>query len=79
MRLRDKNAAVINCFNVQKEPLVKNLRFKLSDAGLSLNGSYRITGADSWRQDGDTLEITLKMPALCASVMELIPIQPGSN
>jgi hypothetical protein len=77
--LRDKNAAVINCFNVQKEPLVKHLRFKLSDVGLSSSGSYRITGAYSWQQDGDIIDITLQMSALSASVIELVPGRSGQD
>jgi hypothetical protein len=77
--LRDKNAAVINCFNVQKEPLAKNLRFKLSDVGLASDGSYQAIGADSWRHDGDIIDITLKMPARSASVIELAPSQSGHS
>ncbi len=71
--LREKNAAVINCFNLAEAPEVKNFTFKLSEVGLSGQMRYNVIGANSWRQEGEEIQIQADIAGRDAKVLEIIP------
>jgi hypothetical protein len=71
--LKEKNAAVINCFNLAETPETKTFTFTLSEAGLSSQSKYKVVGAGSWQQEGETIELTVALDGRDAAVIELVP------
>ncbi|OQA01899.1 MAG: hypothetical protein BWY71_00218 [Planctomycetes bacterium ADurb.Bin412] len=69
--LKEKNAAVINCFNLAETPETKTFTFNLSQMGLSANAKYEIKGASSFKQDGDQMEVKVELAGRDAAVLEV--------
>jgi hypothetical protein len=69
--LPDQEVAVINCFKLDDsaEPMI--FQFKLSEVGLSADGEYQITGADSWKRQGDVVEIQVQVPYKGVKLIEI--------
>ena len=61
--LPDRAAAVVNCFNLSAAPATRTVELSLAELGLA-NGRPAIAGADDWQLTGDTLTLTLSLPAL---------------
>jgi hypothetical protein len=72
--LKEKNAAVINCFNLAENPETKTFTIDLVQVGLSPQSQYEIRGAAATRSQGDTLEISITLDGKDAAVIEVIPI-----
>ncbi len=72
--LKEKNAAVINCFNLAETPETKTFTFALAEVGLSPQSKYEIQGAAATRRQGDTLEISVALEGKDSAVIEVIPV-----
>ena len=60
--LVDAGACVINCFNLEAEPVERTLRFKLADIGLS-GSPQAVIGALSDDEDG-VVTLRVSVPAM---------------
>ncbi len=71
--LPDRNAAVINCFNLAETPETKTFSMNLSQVGLSPKVKYEIQGASLWQQEGETIQITAEIAGHGTKLLEVIP------
>jgi len=71
--LPEKNAAVINCFNLADTPETKTFTIPLAEVGLSAQSNYEIQGAAAWKQQDSTIEVKVEIPAQGTQLLELIP------
>ncbi len=69
--LPEKNAAVINCFKLDDLTEPVTFQFLLPEVGLSADKAYQVTGADSWKQQGDTMDVQVQVPSRGVKIIEI--------
>lgn len=69
--LPEKNSSVINCFNLEDKNIRKEFSVPIEDMGLESSGKWQITGADKWEINGDELFLSLDIPAMGMSLIEI--------
>jgi hypothetical protein len=71
--LKEKNAAVINCFNLAETKESKTFTLELFQVGLSPQSKYEIQGSSSFKQEGEEIEIQVEIAARGTKVLEVKP------
>ncbi|MFI4860929.1 MAG: hypothetical protein ACIAXF_09645 [Phycisphaerales bacterium JB063] len=69
--LPEKNAAVVNCFNLTDQPHERTIRFTPEAFGLRNTSGFQANGAADWVWDGRELVFTVRLPAHGACVVEV--------
>ena len=69
--LKSRQAAVVNCFNIQEKAETRTFRLELPRLGLPAENEYTVKGAQSVRRDGDALELTVKIPGHGTELIEV--------
>jgi hypothetical protein len=72
--LPDLKESVIDCFNLERQPVVRHLEFRLSDIGLP-SQKIAMEGA-SFTLNGDKIELDVSIPAMAHQLIHLRPA-PG--
>jgi hypothetical protein len=71
--LAEKSSSVINCFNLDKEPLSKEMVCYLSDLGLGGGSKWEVKGARSWRFEKGAFHFRVEVPAMGVKLIEVFP------
>ena len=61
--LPDRQASVINCFNLREAPVTRTFQLRLAELGLNA-GTPSVTGAADSQLTGETLTFTVSLPGL---------------
>jgi hypothetical protein len=70
-RNREKTGAVINCFNLGKQPTKRQIRFDPAEFGL-MPAPYSFVGA-TFQRAGTAYLLDVRIPAVGASIVEVHP------
>ena len=71
--LTDRNAAVVNCFNLSDTAETKIFKINLSEIGLDPNGKYISKGSGTFQRDGASIKLSIDILAKAAKLIEIQP------
>jgi hypothetical protein len=71
--LAEENSSVINCFNLDKKPLNKEMVCYLSDLGLKPAAKWEVTGTRDWRFANGAFHFKVEVPGMGAGLIEISP------